>query len=192
MVRKYKLRIDDNTFEVEVDGPDKDTLHITIGETTFPVKLIEGNRITGKYKISVGETEHLIQITPTSGATPYSVSLNKQTYAAALHPVSATPSVQRQSIAPTSSPSVPVDITATTPGIVEAVEPGTVTAPLPGRVLEVHVTLNKQILAGDVLLVLEAMKMANEIRAPHDGIVSVVHVENGTAVEKGQALVTIR
>jgi glutaconyl-CoA decarboxylase len=45
---------------------------------------------------------------------------------------------------------------------------------------------------GDVLLVLEAMKMANEIRAPQDGTITKVHVEAGTAVEKGQPMITIQ
>jgi biotin carboxyl carrier protein len=192
MTRKYKLRIDDNTFEVEIDGPDNETLHITIGETIFPVQITDSDRTKGRYKITVGETEHLIQITPTSSPSQYSVHLNKQTFAAALQPVSTKPSQPSRSYSPTSTPIVSEEISVTTPGIVKSAEPGTVSAPLPGRVLEVRVKLNQQILAGDVLLVLEAMKMANEIRAPHDGIVSTVHVENGTAVEKGQALVTIR
>jgi len=192
MARKYKLCIDENTFEIEVDGPDNGTLHIKIGETTFPVYITDGDRVKGKYKITVGETEHLIQITPTSSPSQYSVQLRKQTFAATLQPVSTTPSMSRRTYTPTSTPSVSEEISVITPGIVKSAEPGTVLAPLPGRVLEVRVTLNQQILAGDVLLVLEAMKMANEIRAPHDGIVSSVHVENGTAVEKGQALVTIR
>lgn len=192
MTRKYKLRIDDSTFEVEIDGPDNGTLHITIGETTFPVQITDGDRTKGQYKITVGETEHLIQITSTSSPSQYSISLNKQTFAAALNPVSTTPSMPSRTYTPTSTPSVSDEISVTTPGIVESAEPGTVTAPLPGRVLEVRVELNQQILAGDVLLVLEAMKMANEIRAPHDGTISTIHVENGTAVEKGQVLVTIR
>jgi biotin carboxyl carrier protein len=192
MGRQYKLRIDNNTFDVEVEGPDNGTLHITIGETTYPVQITDGDRTKGKYKITIGETQHLIHITPTSSPSQYSVNLKNRTFAAALQPVSTTPSTPSQSHTSPSAPSVSEEITATIPGIVKSAEPGTVTAPLPGRVLEVRVTLNQQILAGDVLLVLEAMKMANEIRAPHDGIISAVHVKNGTAVEKGQALVTIR
>ena len=191
MVRKYKLHIDENTFNVEVDGPDKGTLHITIGETKFQVQLIDGDRTKGRYAITVGETEHLIQLTLTATPSKYSVKLNKNTFTAYLQAVSTTPSLLSRTSTPATTPSLSEEITATTPGIVKSAEPGTVSAPLPGRVLELRVTLNQQILAGDVLLVLEAMKMANEIRSPHDGVVSAVHVENGTAVEKGQPLVTI-
>jgi biotin carboxyl carrier protein len=70
--------------------------------------------------------------------------------------------------------------------------PGTVTAPLPGRVLEVRVKSGAIVKLGDVLLVLEAMKMANEIRAPQDGTVTKIHVEAGTAVEKGQPMISIQ
>jgi pyruvate carboxylase subunit B len=66
-----------------------------------------------------------------------------------------------------------------------------VTAPLPGRVLEVRVKEGASVKTGDVLLVLEAMKMANEIRAPQDGTIKTVHVEAGTAVEKGQPMISI-
>ena len=67
--------------------------------------------------------------------------------------------------------------------------PGTVTAPLAGVVVEVHVQVGDEIEVGQSLLVLEAMKMQNEIHAPHAGTVTAVHFAAGERAEQGELLV---
>lgn len=62
-------------------------------------------------------------------------------------------------------------------------------APMPGLVLKVLVEPGQRVSAGDPLLVLEAMKMENELRAPVDGLVAGVHVSEGDAVGKGALLI---
>ncbi|MFM8979385.1 MAG: acetyl-CoA carboxylase biotin carboxyl carrier protein subunit [Planctomycetia bacterium] len=62
---------------------------------------------------------------------------------------------------------------------------------MPGVVKELRVKAGEAVSAGQPLLILEAMKMENEIRAPHEGLVEVLHVAPGTAVEKGARLVTV-
>jgi pyruvate carboxylase subunit B len=69
--------------------------------------------------------------------------------------------------------------------------PGLVRAPMPGLVLRVEVEVGQEIAAGSGLVVLEAMKMENEIRASGPGRVTAVLVEAGQAVEKGAALVEV-
>lgn len=66
-----------------------------------------------------------------------------------------------------------------------------VRAPMPGLVLAVDVEVGERVGAGRGLVVLEAMKMENEIRAPIAGIVKAVHVRGGEAVEKGAALIEL-
>ncbi|GBD33077.1 MAG: hypothetical protein KatS3mg081_0156 [Gemmatimonadales bacterium] len=68
---------------------------------------------------------------------------------------------------------------------------GIVRAPMPGLVLRVEVEVGQRVGAGSGLLVLEAMKMENEIRSPRDGVVRRVLVRAGQAVEKGAELVEI-
>lgn len=67
----------------------------------------------------------------------------------------------------------------------------TITAPLPGTVVEVRVKPGQRVTAGQVLMIIEAMKMENEIPAPAGGVVREVLVEAGTTVSSGQPLVTI-
>jgi len=67
-----------------------------------------------------------------------------------------------------------------------------VKAPMPGLVVAVRVADDQQVSAGDVLVILESMKMENEVRAPSDGRVSRVHVRPSETVEKGQTLVVLK
>jgi biotin carboxyl carrier protein len=67
----------------------------------------------------------------------------------------------------------------------------TVHAPMPGLVVRIEVAEGQQVDAGAGLVVVEAMKMENELRAPRAGVVQTVHVAAGQPVEKGMPLVTL-
>jgi biotin carboxyl carrier protein len=66
-----------------------------------------------------------------------------------------------------------------------------VEAPLQGNVLSVKTPVGTQVKRGQVLLILEAMKLENEIVAPADGMVSSVNVKDGQVVDSGILLMTI-
>ena len=66
---------------------------------------------------------------------------------------------------------------------------GDVVAPMPGKVLDIKVSAGDEVKAGDVLLILEAMKMENDMTAPTDGIVKEVAVSEGQNVEADEILV---
>lgn len=68
---------------------------------------------------------------------------------------------------------------------------GQVSAPMPGLVLRVEVEVGQVVEAGTGVIVLEAMKMENEIRTPVAGTIRAIHVEAGQAVEKGAMLVEV-
>ena len=67
-----------------------------------------------------------------------------------------------------------------------------ISAPMPGNILAVNVKGGDAVKKGQVLMILEAMKMENEIVCPRDGTVVSVSVSKGAAVETGAALCTIR
>jgi acetyl/propionyl-CoA carboxylase alpha subunit len=66
-----------------------------------------------------------------------------------------------------------------------------ITAPMPGRIVRLLVRAGDDVAARQGLVVVEAMKMENEIKAGRDGKVTRVHVSEGAAVEAGQSLVTV-
>lgn len=68
---------------------------------------------------------------------------------------------------------------------------GTVRAPMPGLVVRIEVAVGQRVDAGAGLVVVEAMKMENELRASRAAVVETVHVTVGQAVEKGTPLVTL-
>lgn len=67
----------------------------------------------------------------------------------------------------------------------------TVTAPMPGKIVKLVASVGQAVNAGDVLLILEAMKMQNEITAPAAGTVKSFAVNAGDSVKPGQAMVVI-
>ncbi len=86
--------------------------------------------------------------------------------------------------APAAAPTAPVASASPAEGT-------TVTSPMPGTILNVNVTNGQSVRAGEILLVLEAMKMENDIVAPSDGIVKQVLVTKGSTVDTDQVLVII-
>ena len=66
-----------------------------------------------------------------------------------------------------------------------------VTAPMPGKILGVKAQVGQAVAKGEAIIVLEAMKMENEIVAPSDGTIATIEVAVGDSVEAGQTLATL-
>jgi biotin carboxyl carrier protein len=69
--------------------------------------------------------------------------------------------------------------------------PAKVTAPMPGKIVRVSAAPGQAVKTGECLVVMEAMKMENEIRSPRDGVVKDVVVKEGQAVESGALLILV-
>lgn len=66
-----------------------------------------------------------------------------------------------------------------------------ITAPMPGTIVDIKVSEGQSVKSGQILLILEAMKMENEIVSPKDGVISKIHTSKKTTVSSGDALITI-
>lgn len=116
----------------------------------------------------------------------YNVTVNGTAYEITLEAVDAAD-------VKTAPKSAPAPAAAPTPAPAAKTASGgeTVSSPMPGTILSVNVTNGAAVKKGDVLMVLEAMKMENEIMSPCDGTVTSVNVTKGAAVETGAVLCVI-
>ena len=91
---------------------------------------------------------------------------------------------------PVSAP-VAAPVTASAPKATAPAGGIAVKAPMPGTIMKINVTVGQTVKKGDVLCVLEAMKMENDISAPADGVVASVNVQKGASVESEEILITL-
>ena len=126
--------------------------------------------LNGKmYDVEVNESEAVI--TSVSNAAPA---------AAPVAPVAAAPAP-----AASTAPSAPAAVVGT------AVSGTQITSPMPGTILKLNVAEGQAVKAGDVVLILEAMKMENEIVAPCDGTIKQLLVSKGSTVDTDQILAVL-
>ena len=111
----------------------------------------------------------------------YRVNVNGTAYEVEIEEMTGAPAAAPVAAAPAAAPA---------PAASGAGE--NITSPMPGNILAVNVAAGDMVKKGQVLMILEAMKMENEIMAPHDGKVTAVAVTKGAAVESGALLCTIQ
>ena len=107
----------------------------------------------------------------------YNITVNGTTYAVEVEDLGGAP-------APAAA--------AAAPAAAAAGGAASITAPMPGTVLDVKVTEGQAVNAGDVVLILEAMKMENEISAPSAGTVDKIVAAKGSSVNSGDVLITLK
>jgi biotin carboxyl carrier protein len=150
-----------------------------------------------KVRVIVDGVEYEVDVEELPGGK-FKVSFEDKTYeveakglgidVSALTNAPSAPVSASSALAP-SSVSSPVSVSA--PSSPASAGEGVVTAPMPGKILRVLVKEGEQVKTGQGLLVLEAMKMENEIPAPKDGIVKRILVKEGDTVNTGDPLIEI-
>ena len=124
--------------------------------------------------------------TITVNGTVYDVSVEEGSGAAASVPATAPAPAAAPAPAPAAAPSPAAAPTAG--GSAGSVQ---VTSPMPGKILAVKASVGADVKKGDVILLLEAMKMENEVVAPQDGKIASINVNSGDMVESGDVLATM-
>ena len=123
----------------------------------------------------------------------YNITVNGVTYVVNVEEV-ATASAPTAAPAPVAAPApaaTPAPAAAPAPAKQGSAGAVTVKAPMPGNIMKINAKVGAAVKKGDVLVVLEAMKMENDICAPSDGVVASVEVAQGATVETDAVLVTL-
>ena len=139
------------------------------------------------YKLKINGNSYSVDINNVEGqiielevnGTPYKIEVDKEIKQ------SKTPKLVRKEAVP-STDSTPSTVKTTSSSKI-----GSIKAPLPGTILDVYVNVGDHIKTGQKLMLLEAMKMENQIDSDMDGIVKEVKVRKGDVIMEGDVLVTI-
>ena len=152
-------------FEAKVAKPAADRRMVEIGGKGYEVRVIEGSADTGKYVLELsGERIPIVVTDVMKGGASAARGRDPGAAAAAAAKRTAKPA--------------------------EAGGEG-VRAPMPGKIVDVFVEPGGKVDAGDVVIILEAMKMENELRAPKKATVKSVLVKKGDPAQGGQLLVAL-
>ena len=117
----------------------------------------------------------------------YNITVNGNTYEVLVEEADASTHVAytAPTAAPVAAPKAAPKAAAAAGGAVK------VTSPMPGTILNVKVSVGQSVKKGDVICVLEAMKMENDIPAPQDGVIASINVQKGASVNAGDVLASL-
>ncbi|MGI6486619.1 MAG: biotin/lipoyl-containing protein [Tepidanaerobacteraceae bacterium] len=134
-----------------------------------------------KYKITVNGQSYEVEVEEIGGETQPTAPIQQKSA------VEAKPEEKQQ---PASAAPAPKPAAASPKPATDTVGKTTIEAPMPGTILSIKAKSGAQVSKGDVIMILEAMKMENEIFAPESGTVTI-EVTEGTSVNTGDLLAVI-
>jgi len=181
-----RLRVvrDGSTEEVEVAS---DLSTVTVSGRTFPVTVVRSEAL--RVELEIGGERVLVENWPDHFSDPPApVDVNGERAAVTLERLSA----------PSSGPSPPARVASAEPVAPGAPPPSfaprdsaPIVPPMPGKVIELRVSEGQRVEAGTVLLVLEAMKMRNEVTSPAAGVVRGLRVSVGANVRAREPMLYV-
>lgn len=164
---KYIVNVNGSDIEIEIDGE-----RASVGGAALPARIAELER-SPEHVLMLGDEVHRVLVR--RGATRGRYTMWVDGVRLEVEALDERSRAIRELAAATSGPSGPAPLVA----------------PMPGMIVRVNVSAGDQVQAGQGLVVMEAMKMENELRAAAAGTVKKVHVSPGTAVEKGALLLEL-
>jgi biotin carboxyl carrier protein len=169
------VTIGERSYEVEVHGET-----VVVDGHEFPIKRQAGQGFT---TVTAGGVQYRVALPPESdrvSGMAFEVDHRPMTIAWEGSPGGGAARSQRRTLdAAAAGTTVPTSVK------------GGIAAQIAGRVVSVKVKVGDSVAAGDVVLLLEAMKMENEIKAPAGGMVTEVRVANGQRVAEGEVMVVV-
>ncbi len=167
---KYYATVNDHTYEIIIEHPDR--ILVDGVEYHVDVQAINGRQL---YSLLLNNASHEVVLDPASDQKSlYDILVGGQRYLVKVQDERA----RRLALADRNLKSPDGELA--------------IRAPIPGLIVKVLVTPGQAVAEGEPLLILEAMKMENELRSPRGGVIHEVRVEARTQVAQGQTLITLR
>ncbi|MEM3616842.1 MAG: biotin/lipoyl-containing protein [Candidatus Bathyarchaeia archaeon] len=182
----YEIFINGKPWRIEVSKTGEKTFTVELEGKTFNVEVPEDKLQPEKQlQIKIGDKVYRVALQEISKTKPFTVKVEEASFKAELK----TPASAQLLVPPIIEPTPPAPtLKAAKP---KQVVSGTVTAPMTGKIISIKVGKGEQVKAGQVLCILEAMKMENEITAPVAGTVREILVSEGVSVSEGDPLFVI-
>lgn len=118
----------------------------------------------------------------------FRIGINGKEYIVEMEELTASPST---GFVPTAAPAAPAAPAPAAPAPVSSAGGTVIESPMPGTILDIKVNVGDKVEVDQCLVILEAMKMENEIVAPKAGTIAAIHTSKGTAIDVGGAIITI-
>ena len=166
---KYQYTVKGVDYEVEIQDIEGNIANVTVNGIPFEVEMKQPVK-AGKQKVKLSEERRVKSEEFNSSSAPQSAMASADLQSAA----SSGQTVNAGDAGKTASSGKPV------------------VAPLPGTINEIKVKVGDKVNAGDTVVILEAMKMQNNIEAETSGTITSINVNKGDAVMEGDTLVTIK
>ncbi len=158
---KYEYKVKGVDYVVEIQDVEGNIANVTVNGIPFEVEMKQPVK-SSKQKVKLNEGQNNVSASPAASTSPATGSSSAASPDSASSSKQATPAAGKP-----------------------------VVAPLPGTINEIKVKVGDKVNAGDTVVVLEAMKMQNNIDAETSGTIASINVNKGDAVMEGDTLVTI-
>lgn len=181
---KREITIDGKTYQVEVNEcPIGSPFSVKVNKKTFEIMLEQEPSYAKGFPIKVNGKAYNVELESTEKDVPFSTKVNNVPFKVELKSAIVTPKIA------VAAPS-PISMQIRKPTQLKG--EGVIAAPMAGRIISIRVKKGDSVKVGNVVCVLEAMKMENEIASPKNGVVEEIKVQEGKAVNEGDILVLIK
>ena len=177
----YEIFIDGKPLKIELTRTQESSFTVKIDDKTFSIELpADKLDLEKEFSIKIDNKAYKIELPEIKREKLFPVKVEEATFKAEVKIPTKRP------VLPVFEPTrvTPMGRTVASRQVVE----GAVTAPMTGKILSVMAKKGHEVKAGQVLCILEAMKMENEITTPEAGTVQEVYVSEGSPVSEGEAL----
>lgn len=180
----YEVFIDDKPRSIELIKTGESSFSVKTDDSSFSIELpTDMFDLKEEFSIKIGNRNYRVHLAKLNQEESFPVTVEEATFQAEVK----TPARKQQSTL-----SGRISIPPARRGKAShRVAKGTVTAPMTGKILSIMVKKGDKVKAGQVLCILEAMKMENEITAPTGGAIKEIYVSEGSPVSESEALFTV-